>query len=119
MVSSKRTTDMTAGIAIVDQGRHLPAKEVLPGTAYRLANRKLPSDSNIKFSSGEWNSLNVLQKTSALKRKTNREKVGNTERANEKSRYRAGERLYFLIRDEILDVDWQRIDAMGQYWVAI
>jgi hypothetical protein len=58
MVSSKRTTDMTAGIAIVHQGRHLPAKEVLR-TAYRLANR-LPSDSNIKFSSGD-GTLNVLR----------------------------------------------------------
>jgi hypothetical protein len=58
MVASKRTTDMAAGIAIVDQGRHLPAKEVLR-TAYRLANR-LPSDSSITFSSGD-GTLNVLR----------------------------------------------------------
>jgi hypothetical protein len=58
MVSAKRSTDLTAGIVILDQGRRLPAKEVLR-TAYQLANR-LPSDSKLKFSSGD-GTLNILR----------------------------------------------------------
>jgi hypothetical protein len=58
IVSAKRSTDLTAGIVILDQGRRLPAKEVLR-TAYQLANR-LPSDSKLKFSSGD-GTLNILR----------------------------------------------------------
>lgn len=49
--------DRTSGLVVMDGDRALPAKEVLR-IAYRMAN-KLPSDSIVKFSSGD-GTLNVL-----------------------------------------------------------
>jgi hypothetical protein len=50
-------SDRTSGLVVRDGDRALPAKEVLR-VAYRLAN-KLPSESIVKFSSGD-GTLNVL-----------------------------------------------------------
>jgi hypothetical protein len=58
-VSAKRSTDRTEGIVILDQGRRLPAKEVLR-IAYQLANG-LPNAEKVKFSSGD-GTINVLRR---------------------------------------------------------
>ncbi len=56
-VAATKPSDRASGLIIVDEGRMLPAKEVLR-VAYRLAN-KLPTDAPLKFSSGD-GTLNVL-----------------------------------------------------------
>lgn len=58
-VVASKSADRVFGLVIVNEGRMLPAKEVLR-VAYRLAN-KLSDDAPIKFSSGD-GTLNVLQR---------------------------------------------------------
>ena len=58
-VAASKSADRVSGLVIVNEGRTLPAKEVLR-VAYRLANR-LPHDAPLKFSSGD-GTLNVLQR---------------------------------------------------------
>ena len=58
-VGSSKSKERSKGLVLIDGSRTYPAKEVLRA-AYRFAN-KLPSDSVVKFSSGD-GTLNVLTK---------------------------------------------------------